>query len=174
MPAFARALVTLAALAATGCVDTVHDEAVDKLGGETPGIPTGPLHRRGQPCLTCHGGQGPGDSEFSVAGTVYLLQHQEDVAPGVSVILEGIDGNAVLIGTNEAGNFFINAADWKPHYPMTTKIVYAGKVTRPMNTVINRSGSCADCHAEPPGTNSAGRVYVANGATQLMKALAAP
>ena len=29
------------------------------------------LHRPGQPCLTCHGGKGPGHVEFSIAGTLY-------------------------------------------------------------------------------------------------------
>ena len=172
MKAVRSGLLALACLAA-GCVDTVHDDQVDALGGEAPGVRPGPLHRPGQPCLTCHRGQGPGNAEFSVAGTVYLLQHQQDIAPNTSVILEDIDGVAVLIGTNEAGNFFINASDWRPHYPMTAKIVYAGKVNRPMTTVINRSGSCADCHKDTPGVISAGHVYVANSATQLTKALAA-
>jgi hypothetical protein len=168
------ALLTVPLLATIACVDPVHDSAVEKLGGEAPGVHVGPLHRAGQPCLTCHGGQGPADAEFSVAGTVYLLQFEDTPAPNTSVILEDINGAAVMIGTNEVGNFYINASDWRPTYPMTAKLVFSGKVNRPMNTTISRSGSCGDCHTNSPNQTSAGRVYVANNMTQLTKALAAP
>src|SRR5256885_5077120 len=53
------------------CNDPVHDARVDALGPEIDGVPRGPLHRRGQPCLTCHGGSGPANTELSVAGTVF-------------------------------------------------------------------------------------------------------
>ena len=52
--------------------DPVHDDAVSALGGETPGIPRGPLHRPGQPCLVCHDGASGDPAAFSMAGTVFL------------------------------------------------------------------------------------------------------
>jgi hypothetical protein len=57
-------------LAAVGCDDPVHDDAVTALGGEDPNVPIGALHRPGQPCLVCHGGSGPAALAFSVGGTV--------------------------------------------------------------------------------------------------------
>ena len=47
-----------AASALAACVDESHELQVQALGAEVPGVPMGPLHRPGQPCLVCHGDQG--------------------------------------------------------------------------------------------------------------------
>jgi hypothetical protein len=156
------------------CVDATHDAAVNKLGGEAPGVQPGPLHRPGQPCVTCHGGEGPGNSEFSVAGTVYLYFYDSVApAPGVTVQIQDINGVAVTIPTNEVGNFYISADDWQPTFPLKTEIHF-GKITRQMQTNIGRTGSCGDCHKLDVGPISAGKIYVALNPKQLAKAMAAP
>lgn len=55
-----RAFVVILAAAC----DPVRSDAVAALGGEAPGVPHGPTHRPGQPCLLGH-------SNFAVAGTVF-------------------------------------------------------------------------------------------------------
>jgi cytochrome c553 len=170
-----RLLLLLAlASAPVACVDATHDAAVSKLGGETPGVPQGPLHRPGQPCVTCHGGEGPGESEFSVAGTVYLFAYDPVVpAPAVTVVIQDINGVAVTIPTNEAGTFYISAKDWQPTFPLKTEIRF-GKIKKQMQTNIGRTGSCGDCHQMDATPTSAGKVYVALNSTQLNKAMQAP
>jgi hypothetical protein len=153
----------------SACMDPVHDDAVDKLGGEAPGVPQGPLHRAGQPCVTCHGGEGPADSEFSLAGTVYLLSYQDTVAPGATVLIEDSTGVAATVGTNQAGSFWVNASEWRPKFPLQVSIIY-GNLTKQMPVQIGRAGSCADCHTLQAGSNSPGRVWVALNQAQLKKA----
>src|SRR5450432_160855 len=59
-PLVVRAMLagTVLVCALVGCGDPVHDTAVSALGPEAPGVPKGPLHRPGQPCVLCHGPQG--------------------------------------------------------------------------------------------------------------------
>src|SRR5690348_913971 len=67
-----RLLVVLAAIGASpSCSDPVHSDEVAALGPEADGVRPGPLHRAGQPCMTCHGGSGPAGAVFAVAGTVF-------------------------------------------------------------------------------------------------------
>lgn len=170
-----RILFLLALLAGpVACVDATHDAAVSKLGGEAPGVREGPLHRPGQPCLTCHGGEGPGNTEFSVAGTVYLFAYDPVVpAPGVTVLIEDITGYAVTIPTNEVGTFYIGTKDWQPTYPLKVEIHF-GKITKQMQTHVGRNGSCGDCHKLDFGPTSPGKIYVALSQTALDKAMQAP
>ena len=171
-----KRLLFLLALSAgpVACVDATHDAAVSKLGGEAPGVRPGPLHRPGQPCLTCHGGDGPAETEFSVAGTVYLYTFDPVVpAPGVTVVIEDITGVAVTIPTNEVGTFYIGTKDWQPTYPLQTEIRF-GRIKKQMQTHIGRSGSCADCHELALSPTSPGKIYVASNPAALNKAMQAP
>jgi hypothetical protein len=171
-----RALALLLVLAGpVACMDPVHDDAVKALGPEMGGVPPGPLHRPGQPCLTCHGGDGPADSEFSLAGTVYLTQYEHVQAPNVTVVIEDVDGVAGTVTTNEAGSFWVNADKWRPKYPLSLSVKY-GIITSRMNTSVGRAGSCADCHDEKTGptSTSPGHIYVAVNNAQLQKAMLAP
>ncbi|HEX3595113.1 MAG TPA: hypothetical protein VHU80_08430 [Polyangiaceae bacterium] len=154
----------------SACMDPAHDDAVDALPGETPGVPPGPLHRPGEPCATCHGGQGPADTEFSIAGTVYLVAYQNTVASGVPVLMVDSTGVAGQIATNQAGNFWVNASDWRPTYPLQITVVF-GSLHKQMQTHVGRAGSCADCHSDPAGSESPGHVWLARSQTQLDKAL---
>ncbi len=142
-----------------GCQDPVRDNRVDALGPEDPDVPAGPLHRPGQPCIACHAGDGPGDSVFSQAGTVYKTSDRLDPLP--DAILHFIDSarREFMVGTNCAGNFFIDERDFAPSYPLWVNIEFGG-VTIPMSTPIFREGSCAACHYDPAGRASAGHVYL--------------
>ena len=75
------------------CFDPVHDDAVEALGPEKRGVRPGPNHRPGQPCLTCHGDQGPAEPEFALAGTIYLARGVLEPVSGVSVHLTDAVGS---------------------------------------------------------------------------------
>jgi hypothetical protein len=164
------AVTTLAALsvAAVSCYDPVHDQEVAALGPEAPGVPQGPTHRPGQPCNVCHGGIGPANLRFSVAGTVYLyaLGSPPPAAVNAQVQLEDVTGRSWHSTTNSAGNFYVLQSDWAPNYPMSVPAVIdsTGKINQLMGTLDNREGSCAACHTSTPGPDSAGPVYLNAGA----------
>jgi len=149
-----------ALLAPIACVDIVHEDEVQALGPEAPGVPPGPLHRPGQPCVTCHGGSGPGSQQLAIGGTVYAVQGESAPAVGAVVQIEDIDGHFWTVQTNEAGNFFVTTAEWQPHYPVGSIQVTLGDVTQSMFTHVGRDGSCADCHQATPGPTSPGPIYI--------------
>jgi hypothetical protein len=156
--------VALAAvLASLSCVDTVHEDAVQALGSEDSSVPPGPLHRPGQPCVTCHGGSGPAKTQFSTAGTVYAQDKSSKPAAGAVVIIEDVTGATYTTTTNSAGNFYIPLSAFEPHYPVSVSQVSSadGSQNQAMATIINRDGSCADCHSNPRGPTSQGPVYLA-------------
>jgi hypothetical protein len=162
----AARLLVLAAFLLVGCEDATHDEQVQALGGETPGVPRGPLHRPGQPCLICHGGLGPASHPFSVAGTVYAVRSQSAPAVGAQVQIEDINGSLATATTNAAGNFYVPLVTWQPTYP-TQMQVSLGGLSQQMATHAGRNGSCAGCHTSPQGPTSPGAVYVALSANDL-------
>ena len=143
-----------------GCSDPVVDDAIDALGPEAPGVPEGPLHRPGQPCVLCHSSSGPGDLEMSFGGTVY--QYPGDPRPLAGAFVDFIDstGATYTTATNCAGNFFVQPADYSPHFPVWVTLRYGG-VPVEMSSPIFREGSCAVCHVEPKTVDSAGQVYFA-------------
>jgi hypothetical protein len=138
--------------------DPVHSSEVSALPGEVPGVPHGPTHRPGQPCLLCHG-------DFNVAGTVFADPVALTPAVGVSVSLADSQGSTFVASTNEAGNFFVRTDEWTPVYPMKVSITSNG-VTTSMTADVGRNGSCASCHFDPVGPASPGHVYTsADGGT---------
>jgi hypothetical protein len=165
-----RALLPgLLALLLAACGDPVREKAIDALGGEKPGVPAGPLHRGGEPCVLCHDGSGPGSSVFSLAGTVYQTKGAK--VPLANALVKFIDqaGNKHQTGTNCAGNFFVMQADYDPAFPVWVKVDFGFQVTPvdphkpveiPMDSPIYREGSCAKCHAEQESVESAGHVYL--------------
>jgi len=162
-PVRASLLVIVAAgvsTASVGCADEAHDEAVAALGPEQGGVSPGPLHRPGQPCITCHGGSGPAKQQFSIGGTVYDMQGQAAPSVGAKVQIEDVDGHWWDATTNAAGNFYVTLAEFEPHYPTQSTVSPAdGAIPIAMVTHVSRDGSCADCHANPAGPTSAGPVY---------------
>ncbi|HSO38333.1 MAG TPA: hypothetical protein VLT33_37650 [Labilithrix sp.] len=148
----------LVALALAAC-DPVHDDAQAALGGEAPGVRTGPLHRPGQPCTVCHDGKLGSPPEFSVAGTIFRDQADRVPLPKATVTLTGADGASFAAITNAAGNFYVEPGRFTPRYPMKTEVSYGG-VTIKMTSLIGRAGACAGCHVDPAGPTSPGHVFV--------------
>ena len=153
-------LWALAAVVAVAGCDPVHDDAVAALGGEAPGVPRGPLHRPGQPCLLCHDGAVGDPPALSVAGTLFLDANGLVPVSGAAVILQDADGvtsNAAT--TNEAGNFYFSPDEFLPRYPLQVNSITVGAVAIAMHSHIGGNGSCAGCHFDPPGPDSPGHVY---------------
>jgi hypothetical protein len=146
------------ALVVTAC-DPVHSDAQAALGDEAPGVRTGPLHRPGQPCTTCHDGKLGSPQEFSVAGTIFQNENDRKPAERATVLLTAADGATHEATTNAAGNFYVQPGQFTPSYPMKTAVTFQG-VTVKMVSLIGRAGACADCHADPPGSTSAGHIFV--------------
>jgi len=147
------------AIALSACGDPAHDDAVAALGPEGS-VPAGPLHRPGQPCTVCHGGKGPGNMEFRLAGTLYKSPGSPEPLANAVVRFWDSKGRATFTGTNCAGNFWVQKADYDPEFPVYTTVEFGG-VAVDMDTPIFRAGSCATCHLEPPSVESLGQVYFA-------------
>lgn len=151
----------LALLVPAACSNPVHDDDVRSLGPEVDGVPPGPLHRAGQPCLTCHGGRGPAEVVFSLGGTIYRTRGADAPAVNALVQIEDIGGNYWTVPTNEVGNFFVTAEHFVPQYPIKVNLFSDDlTVTQNMQTYSARQGSCAACHALPLGPTSPGPVYL--------------
>ncbi|MFP6683147.1 MAG: hypothetical protein VB934_00470 [Polyangiaceae bacterium] len=154
----ARHILGPLALCAAGCADPIRSDLLQSLGEEQAGLDAGPLHRAGQPCLACHGGEGDGQMVFSVAGTIY--QQPDGAVPLANAIVHMADsaGDRYQSATNCAGNFFIQEKDYAPVYPAWVWIEFGG-VFVPMNSPIFREGSCATCHAGEASDVSVAGVY---------------
>lgn len=140
-------LVVAGAMAAA-CYDPVHLDAVVALGDEKPGVPTGPRHRPGQPCLTCHGGAGPANRELAVGGTVVATRGSSEPLVAARVTITDARGAARTAQTNGAGNFAIPKADW-PDITFPLRVVLEAEgVRREMVSSIGRDGGCATCHRD--------------------------
>lgn len=153
-------LAFAAALGGAAACDPVHSNAVASLGGEAPGVPNGPTHRPGQPCLLCHDGKLGSPAEFSVAGTVFVDPNDtspSNGASGAEVRMTDSTGVTYTAATNRVGNFYVTSGEWRPSYPMRVEIAFQGMTTR-MTSHIGRDGSCAGCHKSPVGWDSPGPV----------------
>lgn len=138
-------LLALALMAA--CYDPVHQDAVAALGPEVEGVPRGPTHRAGQPCTTCHGGDGPGEPDFAVAGTLFTVRGSSEPLAGAIVTIVDAAGDTRVATSNGAGNFFLTKAEWSPRFPLRVAIRSAdGSARKEMTTTIGRDGGCAACH----------------------------
>lgn len=155
--------VLLLGLAAIASCDPVHSNKVASLGGEAPGVRTGPEHRGGQPCLECHDGKLGDPNAFSVAGTIYENADSKTPAVGAVVMLTSSNGSPIFDKTtNSAGNFYMTAGEYTPSYPMEVSVSYRGTTVK-MISAIGRAGSCGTCHSDPAGNASAGHIYIPDG-----------
>jgi hypothetical protein len=136
--------------------DPVHTDEIAALGGEAPGVPRGPTHRPGQPCLLCH--DGGRAHEFSVAGTVFESPLNSQGASGVTVTMVDSAGSMYAATTNAVGNFYVTPDEWTPAYPLPSTTLTDGHVSTPMYSEIARNGSCAGCHTNPASPTSPGQV----------------
>ena len=77
-------------------------------------------------------------------------------------------GRSYTAVTNRAGNFYLTSAQFDPIYPLLTKLCTGAAcdplsdppTAVPMKTHIGRDGSCASCHQDPEGLESAGHIYL--------------
>jgi hypothetical protein len=169
-------VATLATLlVAPSCTDPVHDQEVQALGPENPAIPKGEFHRAGQPCLVCHGPEGPAQTQFSIAGTVFGNPFTPPYGTTGAVPTGSVGYNNAYIAiaddngqqssniySNCVGNFWATPAAFNPAFPVLVA-VYPNGSSNPqtMFTQISRAGSCATCHSDPPNYNALGHIYIA-------------
>jgi hypothetical protein len=146
---------------AIACGDPVNDALVASLGPEAPGVPPGPLHRPGQPCLACHHDGQPEAGSFSLAGTIYREKGRRDPIGKVEVLVLDARGRRFSAHSNCAGNFYVRPEEFMPATPfwLTLKL---GDQSIDMESPVFREGSCATCHAETLGPRSAGLVFMAD------------
>jgi hypothetical protein len=147
----------VAASLAASC-DPVHQAQIDALGGETPGVPRGPLHRPGQPCIVCHDGAVGDPPAFSIAGTIFQSASTTTPLEGATVSITSVDGTLQTLTTNAAGNFYASTRDYTPEYPLHVAVT-SGGTTIKMQSHVGGNGSCAFCHADPSEPGSPGHVY---------------
>ncbi|MDH5673194.1 MAG: hypothetical protein OEZ06_13645 [Myxococcales bacterium] len=176
--AMARALCCAAlGLLLAGCIGQSPEQRAEAdLGPEQPGVGTGPNHRPGQPCLTCHGPEHtPGEEVFVLAGTVYRRASDTRGLEGAEVEFEDAEGRSFTARTNRAGNFFVRVEQgraeprqrnngelqlpWPPRFPLRVR-VHGDGTQQTMRGLIWREGSCAVCHGGQPGAASNGRIYL--------------
>ncbi len=152
------AVVAIAAASACS-TDPVHDDAVNALGPEAANIPKGQYHRAGQPCVVCHGSEGPASTQFSIAGTVFFGPATSAAPIGVgnvTVQLEDDSQSKWSATTNCVGNFWVSPSDWSPKFPVLVSVAGSPEGTPlsvSMNSHIGRDPSCGDCHQYPTNLN---------------------
>jgi len=149
-------------LALTRC-DPVHDDAKAALGPEAPGVPRGPLHRPGQPCLVCHDGDTGDPPRFTVGGTVFQTSGALLPAIGVDVHLKDVNGATADLQTNAAGNFYVTPGQYDPAFPVTANVQGPDGTVRMWtliegNGTVEPNGGCASCHFDPAGADSPGHL----------------
>lgn len=152
-------LVPLLAAAAAGCDDPVHDELVASLGPENPSVPPGPLHRPGQPCLACHDGTGPASLVMVFGGTAYEYYNQTPPLVSGTVQFTDAAGSTFTTETNCAGNFWVQAVDWSPTFPVHVDLAYGGYQPETMRSHMGRAASCATCHTGTDSSTTVEQVY---------------
>jgi hypothetical protein len=141
-------ILVMTVLGASACgPDPVHDDAVARLGDESPAGPS-ELHRAGQPCGTCHNAKnGPASSDFSVAGTIFERRSSLVGLDNAGVILVDSAGTSPPpVATNCVGNFWIPRRYWDPVLPIVSVRVTKNGVSREMKSLIGGTASCAECH----------------------------
>ncbi len=122
--------VAAAAVVAPSCQDPVHDQEVAALGPENPQIPRRQYHRAGQPCTVCHGPEGPAQTEFSIAGTIFWQPFEQASganqgelgANNATISLIDDLGVPIQVSSNCVGNFWVTPAAYKPAFPVLVKI----------------------------------------------------
>lgn len=150
-------IVALAPVAACD-MDPVHASLVSQLGPEAANIPKGEFHRAGQPCVVCHGDEGPANEKFSIAGTIFHGPNNTGIgfmgAGGVTVYLQDDNGLITPVTTNCVGNFWIKASDYQPAFPVQVSIAGPNNTQQKMISQIGREPSCGMCHQVQSGLST--------------------
>ncbi len=161
--------IALVSVSFSCAADPVRERQIAALGGETPGIPHGPLHRAGQPCGLCHGPEGPDNPEFSLSGTIYRGVSSRSPLKGATIHFIDSTGEQRTTESNCAGNFFVRKSEWSPTWPIWSKIEYSAKVVE-MTSAVFREMSCSACHADPASPSTVGHLYFAEDESTLPEA----
>jgi cytochrome c553 len=67
--------------------------------------------------------------------------------------------STLVAETNCAGNFFVQAVDWTPVYPVHAAVTF-GDTKVSMRSHIGRATSCATCHTGTDTSSSVVHVYL--------------
>lgn len=157
-PALVVACASACASAELAPVDPQHELAVEALGPEDPKIPVGPLHRAGQPCMLCHD-IGEDAVTFNIAGTVFRDNVSATPLTDADVLLIDSAANRFTAHTNCVGNFYVGLGDFEPVWPFWVTI-RQGVNDSAMGSPVHRERSCAACHFNPAGPQTAGQVFL--------------
>ncbi len=159
-----------AAFASAACGNPVTDDAIEAWGGELPNVPAGEHHRPGQPCVLCHSVAGGASPRLLLGGTIFSDQTSFLPVEGAEVVIYDAVGDSYKMTSNCIGNFFLEAGDKAPQFPLAAEIrcptysadgekLEAQKVVS-MNSWISRDGSCATCHSlNGTGPSSTGWLF---------------
>jgi hypothetical protein len=158
--------VLVASLGSACNLDPVHRAGVNNLGPENSDNypPQTEFHRPGEPCALCHSQEGPADSVFVLAGTVFW--GPDDYTRRVdSAYVRIIDAEkrTKCFVTNCNGNFFARPSDFPksavyqndgPVFPLLVSVERVNVPNHDESTLkmrnmgghIGREASCATCH----------------------------
>lgn len=130
----------------------------------TMGNAKSPLMHPGAACNKCH--QVLGGPNLAFAGTIYPTLHEPDDCngkappPQLQVVVTDSRNKTFSMNVNEAGNFFIRAAEaGRIRAPFTARVVEANnpnKVRRMLGRVT--SGDCNNCHTQAGAFGTPGRI----------------
>jgi len=171
----------LGAVSVPSCANPVQDQAIAALGGELSGVPPGPFHRPGQPCVVCHSENGTTKLQMVLGGTVFADLTSFKGVTDVDVVFTDSIGQTMTTTTNCVGNFYISSNSWSPKFPLAVEVRFPVfnmdgteqmqsdgnggmklvQKVKAMGSVISRDGSCADCHkltGRAPRTDASGTI----------------
>lgn len=142
-------------------LDPVHRAAVNNLGDENSDAypPESEYHRPGEPCALCHSKEGPADSIFVLAGTVFWGPDDYNRrAPNAYVRIKDANKVTKCFVTNCNGNFYVKQEQFsRLTFPLLvsvertqdpTKADSPTQAIRRMTGHIGREASCATCHIQ--------------------------
>ena len=153
--------IALVASVGSSCnLDPVHRSSVNNLGDEQTDLypEKSQYHRPGEPCALCHSKEGPADSQFVLAGTIFWGPDNYDRrVPNAYVRVIDANGAKKCFVTNCNGNFYVQTDQFaKPTFPMLVSVEVTKDPGRDNSTVklrtmgghIGRESSCATCHIQ--------------------------
>jgi len=173
MRLFSRLFVAASVLAVAGIgsscnFNPVHRAGVNNLGPERDDLypVESEFHRPGEPCALCHSKDGPADSEFVLAGTIFWWDDPGDqqnrsyndrVDQAYVRVLDANKTKKCFV-TNCNGNFFVRPEQFpRITFPLLISVERTkapGKddvnqvAYRRMTGHIGREPSCAICHIQ--------------------------
>lgn len=143
----------------TAPVESPYDTPLTCTSKKTYSRGNGTYMHPGKPCISCHTSEREGPI-YTFAGTVYPTAHEPDDcngSPGDSTIVvtdaKGIEARATA---NAQGNFYYTSRSTKLTFPLSVKVVRAGK-ERVMSAKV-QNGDCNTCHTASGTDGAPGRI----------------